>query len=222
MNRLQEIFDKQKELMVKYHHIEVANGLVQTEDVPVNIHTREGQARLRDFAWRFTEEIGEALDSRETYMMDPTQVNKEDFQEELIDSLHFLTELSILAGFEPEDIMTTKPYHLDSLETLLDKGVMYLVNLPGYNYFSTSEGRIVPQLVSDLIQQLAMTINTLKNKVWKQSIRAVEEDLFEERLRQTWIIFFALLSCTKLTTDDIYKMYIFKNNKNKDRQKGGY
>lgn len=32
MDRLQAIFNKQKALMEKYHHIEVANGLVQTED----------------------------------------------------------------------------------------------------------------------------------------------------------------------------------------------
>ena len=94
-DKLEAIFNRQKELMAKYHHIEKRSGLLQTEDCPVNLDDKRGQARLKDFSWRVIEEVGEALDARDNSMH---------FCEELIDGLHFLTELTILAGIEPKDL----------------------------------------------------------------------------------------------------------------------
>lgn len=88
MDRLTEIFRMQRELMHHFMDIERRNGLLQTDQVPVNVESFAGQARLRDFAWRITEELAEAAD---------TQVVART-QEELIDALHFLVELCILSG----------------------------------------------------------------------------------------------------------------------------
>ena len=90
---LKAIFDRQKELMAKYHDIELRSGLMQTEDCPVKLDDKRGQARIKDFAWRVTEEVGEALDAY--YQNDMVH-----FAEELIDGLHFLTELTILSGLD--------------------------------------------------------------------------------------------------------------------------
>ena len=87
------IFDRQFELMKKYHGIEEANGMLQTPDMPVDLHCRFGQARLKDFAWRMTEEFTEATESRD---------HKEHYLEELIDGLHFMVELMILADHRAE------------------------------------------------------------------------------------------------------------------------
>ena len=62
---LKAIFERQRELMEKYHDIELKSGLLQTEDCPVNLDDKRGQARIKDFSWRITEEIGEALDALE-------------------------------------------------------------------------------------------------------------------------------------------------------------
>lgn len=93
---LQAIFDKQKQLMEKYHHIESKNGLLQTPDVPVDLHCRFGQARIKDFAWRMTEEFTEATDAKH---------DREHYLEELIDGLHFLVELFILSDFHPGETL---------------------------------------------------------------------------------------------------------------------
>ena len=61
---LKAIFDRQKSLMGKYHDIELKSGLLQTEDCPVNLDDKRGQARIKDFSWRVTEELGEALDAK--------------------------------------------------------------------------------------------------------------------------------------------------------------
>lgn len=59
---------------------------MQTEDCPVNLDDKRGQARIKDFSWRITEEIGEALDAMEN------ESALLHFHEELVDGLHFLTE----------------------------------------------------------------------------------------------------------------------------------
>ena len=105
------IFQRQYSKMEKYHEIEKKNGLLQTEDCPVNLDDRFGQARLKDFAWRMTEEFTEATECMHT---DNTH-----FIEELVDGLHFLVELMILAGFyptgdmKPRSVMTSiTVYHV--------------------------------------------------------------------------------------------------------------
>ena len=58
------IFKMQHHLMHKeggYDQIESMIGLKQTEDVPVDIQSKQGQARLKDFSWRTTEELTEAM-----------------------------------------------------------------------------------------------------------------------------------------------------------------
>lgn len=103
---LVSIFAKQRELMRKYEEIEQKNGLLTTSDVPVNLHDRFGQQRLKDFAWRVTEEIGEAMNClknkpwKQTHM----QTDEAHYKEELIDALHFFVELLILSGFTPHDV----------------------------------------------------------------------------------------------------------------------
>lgn len=103
---LQSIFDKQKSLMEKYHHIEKDNGLLQTEDCPVNMNDPKGQARLKDFAWRITEEIGEAMNclKNKPWKQSHMETDVTHYQEELIDGLHFFVELLILSGMDAEDV----------------------------------------------------------------------------------------------------------------------
>ena len=62
LNVTKSIFNRQKELMAKYEGIEAKNGLLETPDVPVDIDSYKGQARLKNFAWRVTEELTEALE----------------------------------------------------------------------------------------------------------------------------------------------------------------
>ena len=102
---LKAIFERQRELMEKYHDIELKSGLLQTEDCPVNLDDKRGQARIKDFSWRITEEIGEALDALENEEGEAALLH---FHEELIDGLHFLTEMTILTGYDISEKHTLK------------------------------------------------------------------------------------------------------------------
>tara|TARA_Y100000816_G_C26094848_1_gene579155 strand:+ start:1529 stop:2158 length:630 start_codon:yes stop_codon:yes gene_type:complete len=104
------IFKMQHHLMHKeggYDQIESMIGLKQTEDVPVDIQSKQGQARLKDFSWRTTEELTEAMESYRNEKKD----GREHTLEEVVDALHFFVELCILSGWEtfPDECIDVTP-----------------------------------------------------------------------------------------------------------------
>lgn len=203
---LAAIFNRQKELMAKYHHIEARSGLLQTEDCPVNLDDRRGQARIKDFSWRVMEELGEALDAKS---------HTDHYQEELIDGLHFLTELTILAGRDyntiiPEDL---PKFHSDHLEDLYETALTR-INGPVYtdiNYW-----------VAQFVEQLAMMCNCLKNKPWKQSMMKTDREAFYGRLTNVWVCYMAILAMAGMKPTDIADTYLRKSQVNQFRQRSNY
>lgn len=205
-DKLEAIFNRQKELMDKYHHIEERSGLLQTGDCPVNLDDKRGQARLKDFAWRVTEEVGEALDAID----DP-----EHFCEELIDGLHFLTELSILSGMNSARVYSeiTKSAPDEDTDILSE-----IAHLGSYMF----TGEFATQIaVAKLVETLGMTCNCLKNKPWKQSNMVTDKNKFYENLGKVWLVYIALLSL-HLTPDEIADVYLKKSQVNKFRQRSNY
>lgn len=205
-DRLKAIFNRQRELMVKYHPIEERSGLCQTPDVPVNLDDKRGQARIKDFAWRLTEELGEALDCREG--------DEAHYQEELIDGLHFLTELTILTGKDYNTITDFEPdtaeadylgmFYRDGWENLLGKEETF------------------SNLITNFIKELAMMCNCLKNKPWKQSHMRTDKDAFYNRLEKVWLNYFSILAEAGLSDYDIADVYLRKSQVNQFRQRSNY
>lgn len=196
-DKLKAIFNRQKELMNKYHDIELRSGLLQTEDCPVNLNDKKGQARIKDFSWRVTEELGEALDAWFEGDMIHTK-------EELADGLHFLTELSILAGFD----FNGWNFNGDGLEAIWE-----------YPMYSEST---MEQAVTVFISKLGMTCNCLKNKPWKQSQMLTDIPEFNNRLFETWVSYINIMSLMFDSPDEIVDIYFKKSNVNKFRQRSGY
>ena len=201
-DKLIAIFERQKELMNKYHDIEKRSGLLQTEDCPVNLNDKRGQARIKDFAWRVMEEVGEALDAVGDF---------EHHVEELIDGLHFLTELTILTGYTPEDIVWDNPNGNDLLLTLYNQN--YLGNSPVQNTMEL--------LITDLVRDLGMMCNCLKNKPWKQTSMLTDVNEFLHKLRCVWADYFSILSLS-LSPQAIVEIYFKKSQVNKFRQRSNY
>lgn len=204
-DKLQAIFTRQKSLMGKYHDIELKSGLLQTEDCPVNLDDKRGQARIKDFSWRVTEELGEALDARS---------NKDHYQEELIDGLHFLTELTILAGKDYHNILPegTALYHNDRLEDLVENA----------KECTSRNGYSLEYWVSKFIENLGMMCNCLKNKPWKQSMMKTDQNAFYGRLAEVWVIYITILVVSGMTAQDIANIYLKKSQVNQFRQRSNY
>lgn len=195
-DRLEAIFQRQRELWSKYHPIEVKSGLRITEDCPVNLDDRRGQFQIKDYAWRVMEEVGEAIDAMSQ--------DREHFHEELIDGLHFLTELTIMAGYTPQDLTRHLTDPGDLLQKLIAQG--------------DSEEEFAEK-VTYLVEQLGMMCNCLKNKPWKQSMMTTDRGAFTSHLRLVWIAYINLIG---LPADDITDIYLRKSQVNQFRQRSNY
>ena len=195
---LRAIFDRQKELMEKYHDIEFRSGLMQTEDCPVNLDDKRGQARIKDFAWRITEEIGEALDAIENESGESALLH---FHEELVDGLHFLTEMTILTGYDLPEYTT--------LKDLIEEGSYR-------NCYTLND------LVSDHVMYLGMMCNCLKNKPWKQSMMKTNKENFYKHLKLVWSNYIAILTSQDLTEEEITDLYLRKSQVNQFRVRSHY
>lgn len=203
---LKAIFDRQKSLMSKYHDIEAKSGLLQTPDCPVNLDDKRGQARIKDFSWRVTEELGEALDAK----------NQNDhYQEELIDGLHFLTELTILAGKDYDTLLggVFPPYCPDSLHQLVENAKDLML------YYGSDR---LDFWVTRFIKNIGMMCNCLKNKPWKQSMMKTDKKAFYTKLNDTWCSYITILVVSGMSAEDIVNTYLKKSQVNQFRQRSNY
>jgi hypothetical protein len=209
MDRLEAIFEKQRSHMEKYALIEKENGLLQTDRIPVVMNDRYGQARLKDFAWRTSEELGEALDSFD---------NEAAYGEELSDVTHFLTELTILSGLSADDLVCGG----DSIQ---GADLLLLLFAEAAKDIPTGVKREYGTAVyytGIVLKELAMTMNCLKLKPWKQSYRETDVTLFYTRLKSTWISFIQLNLVSGINSDDFHSLYFGKAAINDQRRATGY
>ena len=124
--------------------------------------------------------------------------------------MHFLTELTILSGYEPKDIVWE---HID--------GNDYLLALYCQADCHTADKEVLPNLITELVMDLGMMCNCLKNKPWKQTNMITDVKQFLHKLRLVWNDYFAILSLF-LKPQDIVEIYLKKSQVNKFRQRSNY
>jgi len=166
------ILDKQKLLMVKYWK----KPLWDT------IHTEEGQKELRLFTKYTMEEIAEAMeeiyDKNSKNSDNFFEILKDDsyvhFIEEIIDSLHFITEKCLLSGLDSyKTISRYKEYTKNKRE---------LKTLSDYKI-----------LVTDITYKINITDNFLRNKEWKRTNVVTNVELYLEGLIDAYFTFYDML-----------------------------
>lgn len=217
-DRLVVIFERQQELINKYHSIEEASGLRLSNDLPVDPHDPRGQSTLKDYAWRITEELGEALEAFNLHK------GMTHCHEELIDALHFLVEFTIYAGMSPQQLI---PPHVGTYRDILHHlftGAKREVE-ESFSMIPLGEIAQYPTLLiwSGLtIESLAKTCNTLKNKPWKQSHMLTDIPKFQELLKGTWIKFLGLCIVSGMDEEFLLRVYLDKNAVNQFRQRSQY
>jgi len=115
---LEGIFNRQSELHKKYGPIEVKNGigLAIAEGIPFDLDNPKWQYVLKDYAWRVTEELTEAMEAHQEHNIPHTV-------EELIDALHFYTELLIVCDYTAKDVLSR---YMDTYEHNMLYPVYYL------------------------------------------------------------------------------------------------
>lgn len=218
-DRLIVIFERQQELIDKYHSIEEASGLRLSNDLPVDLHDPRGQSTLKDYAWRITEELGEALEAFNLHK------GMTHCHEELIDALHFLVEFTIYAGMSPQQLMPEREGTFRDMLSHLYTESNIQVTDSFYYELKESGGTNYPSLLARTgmtIEALAKTCNTLKNKPWKQSHMLTDIPKFQELLKDTWIKFLGLCIVSGMDEDFLLKVYLDKNAVNQFRQRSQY
>lgn len=194
---LGNIFEKQLELMNKYHTIEEKSGIFNYQDgnIPVDIQTVAGQARLKHIAWCATEEVGEVVNA-------PI----EEQPEELADALHFLAELCILSGYDADDF--------ESLE--------YMFGVARRTLTGTKEEKR-NWAVANFVFCLGRCMNLLKNKPWKQTLKETNMGSYHKDLKATMLSYVIFVHAYGIdTAEELHGLYFQKFEINKQRQATGY
>lgn len=186
---LQPIFQAQRELMQKIGEKEAKLGYFCPR-VPLDLAHRPDQDWFRLMTSFFIEELGESITARGT----PS------FHEELIDALHFITELAILANVSPHDI---------TLPTNLAENTLKL------------NGDWAPKVVN-VLEDAMLTVNMLKAKPWKVEFKAPHPGKFRDSVIDTYQSFLELMRCSGINLNNLHSLYFKKNEVNHQRVKGGY
>lgn len=210
------MFERQHGLATKYLPIENENGLLQTSDFPVNIDSRKGQARLKDFAWRTSEELYEATDA---LVQHPDNV--EHFLEEMIDSVHFFIEMNLLCGIDSKFIR--EYYEIPEDVDALDYLEQVSNTIETYSKEEINNIPVALLIYVTIGQCIGNAMNRLKNKPWKQTHMVTDKSAFYECLMPAWIGYFRVLSHKYgLSAKDIFTLYFKKSEVNKFRIRSGY
>jgi dimeric dUTPase (all-alpha-NTP-PPase superfamily) len=204
-----EIFNKQKVLMEKYHIIEAPMRL--TQDCPVDLNDPKGQLLLKDYAWRTTEEIGEAFAALED------KEAEEHIQEEIVDALHFLVEMGILANITTDDLMPEWAEDYNAKADTLEE--IYKAN---YAEILSLEKCFKWGIVYRFIIDLSMVCHTLKNKPWKQTHMLTDKAEFKKRYVKAFYSFINLANVMNIEPESLYLLYCKKNEVNQFRQESKY
>jgi len=208
------IFEKQKTLMEKYDPIEEKNG-ANVPHPPYRIDDVKVQARVKDLAWRITEEISEAIEFEEDLDFSNWKNRWKDdheirhFFEEMADALHFLTELSIVTDLDMVIIT-------DTYDQLVVNGNVEDCSKSGPNHLAL---RI---WCMGVIRKLGLACNCLKNKYWKNTHMATDDEKFKDLLYGVWREYLLLMANLGVGPQELYSLYFKKNQVNQFRIRSNY
>lgn len=206
---LKEIFERQMILAKKYTDIEKMGNLLETTNI--NIDTKEGQLWIKEFAWRITEELTEAIQPLEENES-LTDDHILHYFEELADALHFFVEMAIISGYSSEDFYE-----------LFDNGIEI------YGIDMIEKDEIGPRKLEGIrlnhwkvVYELGLMCNTLKNKRWKQTQLLTDHEQFSQYIKRAFeklILCFIRAGCD---IENIYNFYFKKSEVNRFRQRTNY
>lgn len=199
-DRLRIMWGKQLSLAQKYHEIEHKNGFDVGDSLYVNVDTPKGQARLKEFSWRVTEELMEALEA--------LKLGHDDhFWEEISDSMHFLLELEIMLDNKPLDIYGCGPVPVCRLEAMLQDSTSF---------------ECLSDAVLQVVYYLGIAMNCLKQKPWKQSHQLTDKVVFFNYIDLAFRALLDIYATGGKDADFAYKTYFKKSLVNNFRMESNY
>lgn len=204
------MFGEQLRLIQKFKAIELVNGHVIPEG-QCSLQDIAIQEKLRHLAWCITEEIAEAIHALNEpgvnllYWRTECTEATEAFFEEMADIMHFLIELTIFSGIEPELVENWFKVH-DTLEV--------------------SRGAVMDKAeICDGLGQvpirLGLAMNELKFKVWKQNPKPSNEAEYYLKIARVWELMGLIWRRLGCSMTDVYNFYMHKQEINTRRTESG-
>jgi len=208
------ILNKQRRLADEYMHIE------KFPAAPWSLQKADHQVWVKDFCWRVTEELAEALEYYPKIQDDKDAEVL--FYEEISDAFHFLLEpiamlhktvdlahKHLIDKFFPEIPGEARPLNMPETIQLLhdinkEKPISFM------------------QAMLETIYHMGLACNCLKNKKWKRTQVLTDEDKFWRNYHTALYSFFTLCVSLGLSADDIYTIYMKKATVNEFRQRTNY
>lgn len=162
-----------------------------------DIDTYEDQEIFKKYCWRVTEELTEALEDTS---------HPQHFKEEITDAFNFLLELYNLYGWSVTD--------LSSLN--------YVPNGKGEDLFLPENKSTLESMVMQVVKQIGLSANLLKNRKWRQSQYLVDLYIFEKRFKLIWDYFLKLLAGTGISVQELFDQWSLKYQVNLYRIRTNY
>lgn len=201
---LEVVWEKQKTLMNLY-------GVPRIDlDVP------KDQQMIRAMAWSVVEEAGEAMEAYD-------HKHYGHIGDELADMMHFFVELLIMSGVKHEDIYkqldleswkqgSEMPHELTDFEHMDQYfKLMHPVN-----------GDKILKHFHDFIVKLALAVNVLKNRFWRETNLKTDHAYYHHSLRQTYVHFFHFCNALGFNPAELVDYYLKKNEVNLFRIRSKY
>lgn len=123
---------------------------------------------------------------------------KDHFEEEVVDAFNFLVESYILYGYRSKD-----------LDSWIDED-------RNLNYKDKKLS------ILQVIEQIGLTCNLLKNRPWRKSQYVVDLLVFEREFKKIWINFNSMCDSFNILKKDLIKLWSLKYQVNLFRLKSQY
>lgn len=165
MDKLEDIFARQAFYVASLREIYLRNGFtIHACPMPWHINDRLMQEEFRLLAWRFTEEIIEAVEVVDKGIRNIPALN--DYHEEVADALHFFVELCLATDITPAILLTgsrempwiSKGDHLDDFFKHVEKTRLKLTENGNTSW-------------ADVIRAMALVMMELRQRPWRTDDR---------------------------------------------------
>jgi|SRR5580692_6199114 hypothetical protein len=200
VDRLAEIFKRQAEYVESIRAIQEKNALA-VPPYPLGIDNRAHQEIFRLLAWRFTEEVTEAIASFET---SSSWIAK--FREEIADALHFLIELALAAGISEAELISgiggSSLGNRDYLSEIFND-LAWAGSTPG-------AGASVPTSWAAVIVALGFAMQNLRQRPWRTDHRPTNRKIFVAQMSSVLRSFIVACMHSGITADILYNAYFAK------------
>jgi len=193
-DRLEQVFEHKRKSSAEFRAVQRKNGLILTpDDMTADPNTREGAIELHKSIHWFNLELWE-------FMCTST----DERPEELADVLHFLVELTILAGLDHTVVPEWED--CDRLDVMLQASLQDPWVLPDAD--ANARFSIVAGL------RLA---NLLKNKPWKQTLKEIDRKELTVCVAAMFFWYGATVRTSGLSAEDLFQQFVRKEDINHTR-----